>query len=278
MQSDEAGERERRRRRLGALLLDPERHDNEAVERAAELAQWPLPRSVAVLAVAGDVFAPIARALDVDALAGADAGGAWLIIPDPDGPGRGSALGRAVQGFVAALGLAVPPRDARRSLRWARQALALRERGALGEAGLVRVEDHLPAMMVLGDEALAEALLRRTLGALDGLGAVERERLLDTLAAWLAHQRHTPGVAAELHVHPQTVRYRVAKLRDLLGAALDSPQGRFELELALRVRRGLGPEAVGLRPGANGQRTPVGTGRVGTIARGGNLPGGRPRG
>jgi DNA-binding PucR family transcriptional regulator len=54
--------------------------------------------------------------------------------------------------------------------------------------------------------------------------------------AWLAHQRHTPTVAAELHVHPQTVRYRVGKLRELLGDRLDTPDGRFGLELALRAR------------------------------------------
>jgi DNA-binding PucR family transcriptional regulator len=63
----------------------------------------------------------------------------------------------------------------------------------------------------------------------------ERDRLTETLAAWLAHQRHTPAIAHELHVHPQTVRYRVAKLRQLLGDGMDTGQGRFELELALRV-------------------------------------------
>jgi DNA-binding PucR family transcriptional regulator len=36
-------------------------------------------------------------------------------------------------------------------------------------------------------------------------------------------------------VHPQTVRYRVAQLRELFGDALDTPDGRFELELALRA-------------------------------------------
>jgi DNA-binding PucR family transcriptional regulator len=42
-------------------------------------------------------------------------------------------------------------------------------------------------------------------------------------------------VAAELHVHPQTVRYRVARLRELLGQRLESAEGRFELEMALRA-------------------------------------------
>ncbi|MGH2714951.1 MAG: helix-turn-helix domain-containing protein, partial [Thermoleophilaceae bacterium] len=37
--------------------------------------------------------------------------------------------------------------------------------------------------------------------------------------------------------HPQTVRYRLARLRELFGERLDEPDGRFELELALRARR-----------------------------------------
>ncbi len=41
---------------------------------------------------------------------------------------------------------------------------------------------------------------------------------------------------AALHVHPQTVRYRIAKLRELLGARLEDPDGRFELELELALR------------------------------------------
>jgi DNA-binding PucR family transcriptional regulator len=44
-------------------------------------------------------------------------------------------------------------------------------------------------------------------------------------------------VAKALHVHPQTVRYRLARLRELFGARLDDPDARFELELALRARR-----------------------------------------
>ena len=44
------------------------------------------------------------------------------------------------------------------------------------------------------------------------------------------------AVAAELHVHPQTVRYRLERLRESFGSALDDPDARFELELALRAR------------------------------------------
>jgi DNA-binding PucR family transcriptional regulator len=37
-------------------------------------------------------------------------------------------------------------------------------------------------------------------------------------------------------VHPQTVRYRLARLRERFGADLDDPDARFELELALRAQ------------------------------------------
>jgi DNA-binding PucR family transcriptional regulator len=86
---------------------------------------------------------------------------------------------------------------------------------------------------------MARALVSERLAALNVLPVAERERLTTTLASWLAHQRLTPRIADELHVHPQTERYRVAKLRELLGDALETPDGRFELELALRVRAAL---------------------------------------
>ncbi len=59
MQSDAAGERERRRRRLAAALLDPAGYDAEAVTRAAELAGWTIPRELAVVAL-GDRGARLA--------------------------------------------------------------------------------------------------------------------------------------------------------------------------------------------------------------------------
>jgi hypothetical protein len=235
IQSDEAGERERRRRRLASLLLDGEEHDREAIERAAELARWPVPKTLAVLALAGESPVPITRKLDLDALAGADADGAWVVIPDPEGPGRRTAIHRAVAGTTAVLGPTVPPHEASRSLRWARLTLALVDSGALPDEGPTRTADHLATVILHQDAELAAALVKARLSALDALPESDRVRLTETLAAWLAHQRHTPRIAEELHVHPQTVRYRVAQLRELLGDSLDTPAGRFELELALRL-------------------------------------------
>ncbi|MDQ6605903.1 MAG: helix-turn-helix domain-containing protein, partial [Actinomycetota bacterium] len=192
-------------------------------------------------AIAADSPAAITRRLDVDVLAGADGEGAWLIVPDPEGPGRAASISRAVgaSGVVSALGPALPAGEASRSLRWARLTLGLVQRGALPAQAPTRCSEHLATVIVLQDRDLARALVARRLAALNALPEHERARLTETLEAWLAHQRRTPQIAAALHVHPQTVRYRIRQLRELLGDALDSSEGRLELELALRARRGL---------------------------------------
>jgi DNA-binding PucR family transcriptional regulator len=40
-----------------------------------------------------------------------------------------------------------------------------------------------------------------------------------------------------VHVHPQTVRYRLRQVDDLFGDQLRDPDRRFELEIALRARQ-----------------------------------------
>ncbi len=110
------------------------------------------------------------------------------------------------------------------------------EPGGTGATGApVRTAEHLPDVILLQDPALAQALANARLAPLDALPAGERDRLIQTLSAWLEHQRHTPRIAQALHVHPQTVRYRLARLRELLGDVIDDPDGRFELQLALRI-------------------------------------------
>ncbi len=239
-QSDEAGELERRRRRLAVLLLDPEGADPEAVSRASALARWPVPREVAVLALAASSPVAITRRLGTEPLVGTDNRGVFLLLGDPDGPGRRALIERACEGELVALGPTVPAREALRSLQWSRYLLGLLERGAVAVDGVPRVDQHLVDVILLRDEDLAGALVARALGALEPLRPIERSRLLETLTAWLAFQRHTPAVAAELHVHPQTVRYRIAKLRELLGERFETPEGRLELELALRALRASG--------------------------------------
>ena len=150
---------------------------------------------------------------------------------------------RALGARLAGLGPAVPWVDAPASLARATAVLRLAGEGALPASGLVAADDHAAALLLTTDRRMARDIAATRLAPLDDLTPAARERLLHTLDAWLAAQGRVQEAAGVLHVHPQTVRYRLARLRELLGGALDDPDARFELELALRARRLLGATA-----------------------------------
>jgi hypothetical protein len=238
-QSAAAGERlERRRRLLGLLLRDPPPAVEE-IEVAARDAGWAVPACLAVVAVApGRPEALPARVAEGVLVSGEEEGTVLLAVPDPDGPGVRAQLTRALRDAPAALGPAVTPADARHSAQRARAALALHARLAAGEVAhaLVVADDHLPDLLLAAQPRLAADLVGRRLAPLDDLPETVRERLTETLAAWLEHLGEARPAAETLNVHVQTVRYRLGQLRELLGDALDDPDARLELALALRVR------------------------------------------
>jgi hypothetical protein len=212
-----AGEAERRRARLVQALADGE--PRAALEAAATDADWPLPRALAFVAAADaeQIAARLGRA--------AIAADELVVVADPHAPG--SRLHSALGGAAAGVGPAVAPDEAPLSQR---MALAAR---SLATDGPVVADDRLPELLVSSDPQLAARLADRALAPL----ADDRSgRLTETLRAWLDAQGHHPTVAAALHIHPQTVRYRLARLRERLGEALDDPDLRFALSVALRVR------------------------------------------
>jgi DNA-binding PucR family transcriptional regulator len=154
------------------------------------------------------------------------------VVPDPDGPGQRAKLVAALRGFEAVVGESVEPAELPASLPAAQLALALRARGVLGDDP-VHVERHLAALIVHQRPAMLRSLRRRLLAPLDGQPPATRERLTETLRSWLTQLGNRQAMARELHVHPQTVRYRLAQLRELFGADLDDPRTRAALTLAL---------------------------------------------
>lgn len=79
-------------------------------------------------------------------------------------------------------------------------------------------------------------LAEERLAPLAALRPAQRDRLAETLLAWLQHAGRATRVARRLHVHPQTVRYRLRELDRLFGPQMHDPDQRFELEIALRAR------------------------------------------
>jgi hypothetical protein len=226
-QSRRAGEREARRRGLLERLLTAPPPAPEEVAEIASGAEWSPPARVAALAWAGEGGESAARRLPPDALVAPWEDALVALVGDPEAPGLEDVLARALEDRSAGLGPAV---EVERAGESARRALATL---ALGVPGLQRARDHAPELLLAADPAVASDLAARRLAPLDELRPSARARLTATLAAWLEHQGDVRATAEALHVHVQTVRYRLAQLREVLGDALDDGRGRLELSLAL---------------------------------------------
>src|SRR4051794_12846393 len=228
-QSRVTGERERRRRGLARLLAADPPAAPDAVRAEAAGAGWRLPDSLAALIAVPDA----ARQLPPDALWLVDEQECLAFVPDPEGPGRRAELARAAPG---ALGPAVPWGEASRSLQRARAARRLQVAGALDDGALVDAGEHLDTLLLGSAPELAAELRARLLAPLDAERPASREKLVDTLRAYLDEPGQPLRVAHRLGVHPQTVRYRLRRLRDLLPeGTLDDADRRFALALALRA-------------------------------------------
>jgi hypothetical protein len=232
-QSAAAGAAELRRRRLVRTLVRDPPADPSAVLAAAREAGWSLPRRIAVLALAGDQRDAAASRLPADAIYETIGELTCAVLPDPDGPRRLAAVRRAVidAGATGGLGTTVEWSDAAVSFARARAALEL----AKGSPALLVARERAGELLLRSDPRLAAELAADRLSPLAELSPGSRERLADTLRIWLEEQGRLGTVAQRLGVHPQTARYRMARLRELFGDALDDPEARFELEVALRV-------------------------------------------
>jgi DNA-binding PucR family transcriptional regulator len=143
-------------------------------------------------------------------------------------------LRQQLAGRAAVVGLVAPWPEAAAALRPATLAMRLVADGVLVGDPLI-VNDHLVDLVVHRDAQLARALISRELAPLESVKDSTRDRLAETLLAWLSYRGERARVADALHVHPQTVAYRLGQLRTLFGDALTDPDRRFALELALRA-------------------------------------------
>jgi hypothetical protein len=203
------------------------------LEREATEVRWRMPPALAVLAFGDERVTRIAARLPADTLVARVGTMGYAVLPDPLGPGRRAGFANALRGVRCALGPVVAPMAAGTSARLARLALGLPDAGD----DPILVDERRVDLLLLSDAALADGLVAAAFGPIDRLGPGQRARFEETLAAWLRHQGEVRLVAGDLHIHAQTVRYRVGRLRDLLGERLDSAEGRLELELALHARR-----------------------------------------
>jgi hypothetical protein len=232
-QSESAAAREQSRDELVELLLS-DRSDSQAVRTAALRAGWRLPDTAAVVLVGrqSEAGAAAISRLDQSCLRMRHGGLVGAIVPDPNAPGQRQRLATGLRGASAIVGHSVPPAQLPASARIAAIAARLLEEKLL-TADPLFADEHLDAIIVHNDPWLLQALRRQCLRPLESLPAGSQTSLRETLRCWLLHGGDRRAIAAELQVHPQTVRYRMGRLRELFGDDLDDPSRRLKLLLAL---------------------------------------------
>ncbi len=137
---------------------------------------------------------------------------------------------------VAGIGATVRPADVERS--WWEAEQACRVAAERGATDVVHVDDARPDIVV--------NVLRELLATDDRLRTDDFRRLSDhdvregtehlvTVHAYLHAFGDVPAAAAALGIHPNTLRYRLRRMREQLGIDLRDPVARFVLELQLRA-------------------------------------------
>jgi hypothetical protein len=90
---------------------------------------------------------------------------------------------------------------------------------------------------VTADRAVSGIRTHALLGPVAALRSHDAEQgsdYLATLAAWLDHPGDPRSAARRVHVHPNTLRYRMQRLHDVVDLDLTDPEARLALRLQLR--------------------------------------------
>lgn len=225
--------RQRNREHLALQLLNGAPPEDLAV--AAERADWSPPLTLTAVAMPDSHERGIAALLDPRTLRlpddYTDTDGnrlTILLIPDAGGRAR-SGLIESFAGRRAVIGPDRPWIDVASSVHRVLCAVELN----LAPDTTVDTNAYLTDLVLRADtDALAD-LRAKALAPLDDLRPAVKDKLIETLRAWLLHHGRRDDVAAALYVHPQTVRYRLGQLRDLYGDRLEDPTTVLQLTIAL---------------------------------------------
>lgn len=216
---DESGrDRQRVLAQLARALLDGAAP--EVIVEAAARAEWELPATLTAVLLPEAQGAAVLGVISQRALRLDDplSASQRVVVLVPDA--HRAVLLRAVAGHHAVVGPQRPWPEARASYLRARRALVL-PGAADGET--IDTEARLGELVVGSDLDALRDLRTQVLAPLGGVSGGSREKLTDTLRAWLLHQGRRDAIAEALFVHPQTVRYRMGQLREAYGDLLDDP-------------------------------------------------------
>jgi purine catabolism regulator len=118
---------------------------------------------------------------------------------------------------------------ARREARWA-LARALEAGRPVVSYGEDRTEKWLTS-----ETAELQALAAQVLGAVVEYDTEHSGGLVASVRVWLEHDRQTDRAARALHIHPNTLLYRIRRFEQISGRSLASTESLAEVWLAMRT-------------------------------------------
>jgi DNA-binding PucR family transcriptional regulator len=100
----------------------------------------------------------------------------------------------------------------------------------------VTVHDYLSELLLARSPQLGTAIERRVLGPLEDYAERRSADLLETLEVFIRIGLDRRGAADELHVHPNTLDYRLRRVEELAEIDLSQPGDLALIALALKHR------------------------------------------
>lgn len=107
---------------------------------------------------------------------------------------------------------------------------------ALGAANPIRYEAVLLERTVAASVGVRQ-LAKESLGPLLAYDAKKDAQLIPTLSAYIECNGSVTEAAKELHIHPNTVVYRLRRIGEIAHQDPHTPRGRLTLSLSLLARR-----------------------------------------
>jgi PucR family transcriptional regulator, purine catabolism regulatory protein len=152
-----------------------------------------------------------------------------LIPGTPAAQERLAALPGVVAGlsrpFTAGVSLVI----ARREAQWALS------RAAAGGRVLASYDEDQIARWLTNDQTDLQVLVSDVLGEAISYDREHGGEIVPTLRTWLERGRRTPEAAQALHIHPNTLLYRIRRFEEISGRSLASTESLAEVWLALRA-------------------------------------------
>jgi hypothetical protein len=106
-----------------------------------------------------------------------------------------------------------------------------------GLRGTVELDSFLPEMLLARSPRLGERLAQRVLGPLEAYAERRSTDLTETIQAFVECGHDRRATAKRLHVHPNTLDYRLGRIGELTDLDTSNPDDLVLLALALKQRR-----------------------------------------